>query len=158
MGDIASLLNRNLVHCQVAAADKNELLKKMSTAMHEQGYVKEGYIEGVLAREAASPTGLQLEVYGCAIPHSEMSYVNKPVISVATLSNAVTFNRMDDFKAVVDVRLVFMLAVDEGLKQVNTLQTLMLLLQDNEKVAELVQATNSDEILNVFDTLEKAGK
>lgn len=157
MRDITALLNRDLIHCQLDIDDKKELLQHMSTTMFKRGFVKEEYIEGVQIREESSPTGLQLEFYGCAIPHSEISFVKKPAISVAILSKAVNFNRMDDFKASVEVRLVFMLAVNEGLKQVNTLQSLMTLLQDNEKVESLVQATSSDDVLEIFETLEKAG-
>lgn len=155
--EFAELLTTELIHCKVEVSSKEELLDRMALEMYDQGYVKKEYISGVLAREGTNPTGLQLEVSGCAIPHSEMSFVNKPVISIATLVDPVVFQRMDDFTAPVEVSLVFMLAVNEGLKQVNTLQELMSLLQDNVKVEELLNANTPEEILEVINKTEKVG-
>lgn len=155
--DFIELLREDLIHCNASASNKEDLLKKMASAMYDQGYVKKEYIEGVLDREKTNPTGLQLEVFGCAIPHSEMVYVNEPAISLATLAEPVVFQRMDDFSASVKVRLVFMLAVDEGLKQVNTLQELMGVLQSNEKIEELLKAKSADEVLSGLKNMEKAG-
>lgn len=151
--EFVELLHKGLIHCNLEAATKDDVLQHMAAAMHEQGYVKKAYIAGVRGREATNPTGLQLEKTGCAIPHSEMSYVTQAAISVATLQQPVMFQRMDDFSAPVAVELVFMLAVNEGLKQVNTLQELMGVLQNNEKIDELLQAANAEDMLAILNNL-----
>ncbi|WP_369308959.1 fused PTS fructose transporter subunit IIA/HPr protein [Providencia rettgeri] len=54
------------VHLAATADSKDEAIKQVATALAEAGYVKEGYVLGMLARENQAPTFLG---NGIAIPH-----------------------------------------------------------------------------------------
>ena len=155
---ISELLDENLIFMNVNFKTKEELLDFMGTKLFENEYVKEGYIQGVKEREVIYPTGLALEQVNCAIPHSEMEYVIKPAVSIARLASSVKFNKMDDPKEELDVELVFMLAVEDGHKQVNVLQKLAQLLQSTETVNKLIQSNNISKMVEVIKEFECSRK
>lgn len=54
------------IHLAAAADSKEEAIKQVAAALAEAGYVKDGYVLGMLARESQAPTFLG---NGIAIPH-----------------------------------------------------------------------------------------
>lgn len=153
--ELTEFLDEQLIQCRVVASTKEELLEMMALKLYDEGYVKKEYIDGVLAREALNPTGLQLDTFGCAVPHSEMGYVLRPTISIAVLEEPVAFQRMDDPSTSVDVHLVFMLAVNEGMKQVSVLQKLTGLMQNSGVFEELLHAQDASEVMAIINNFEK---
>lgn len=57
---------------------KDDVLKEMHNKLLSVGYVKEGYLESMLERERIGNTEIGLET---AVPHGEIKYVKKTVIS-----------------------------------------------------------------------------
>ena len=64
-------------------------------------------------REAEFPTGINTGEKGVAIPHTDVSHVNKKGIAIATLKQPVEFVEMGTDDEYVNAQVVFMLAVDE---------------------------------------------
>ncbi len=152
---ISRLLDKDLLFIDVKCNTKEELLDFIGNKMYEKGYVKQEYTEEVKSRERHYPTGLPLGKYNCAIPHSEMTLVNIPCISIAILENPVVFNSMENSGTEIDVSLVFMLAIDDGHKQISILQELANLLQSEELVKELIFSKDTASIITIIEKLEK---
>ena len=81
-----------------------------------------------------------------AIPHSDRALVEDTTILVAKLPHGVTFTRIDDGDLTVDVRVVFMLAVNSDQGQLDTIAQVMDLIQNPELVQSVACAQSAEEI------------
>ena len=76
--------------------NRDEALKMLSDKFVEANVVEDTFLQGILKREAVFPTGLQLDVYGVAIPHTDPEYVKETQIGFMSLNNPVVFRDMGD--------------------------------------------------------------
>ena len=127
-------------HQKVESQD--QLFQMMTDKMLEAGCVKENYYEGISNREKEYPTGLLVNQTGFAIPHTDSERVNKSQIE---------FEDMVDKSHKISVELVFMLAMAQPHEQVNTLQNLIALFQDDEKVAKLKECNTEKELMQILN-------
>jgi PTS system galactitol-specific IIA component len=130
-------------HQKVESQD--QLFQMMTDKMLEAGCVKENYYEGISNREKEYPTGLLVNQTGFAIPHTDSERVNKSQICFLSLDEPIEFEDMVDKSHKISVELVFMLAMAQPHEQVNTLQNLIALFQDDEKVAKLKECNTEKE-------------
>lgn len=147
-------INKELMVFDVDAKDKEGILKELADKMVTHGYVKETYYQGVIDREKIYPTGLLLGDFNVAIPHTESEYVLKNGIAVARLKHPVSFNYMADPSIVVQVDLIFMLAIHDPSKQVPVLSALMKILSVQDNISDLVSARDSNEFLIKLKEME----
>lgn len=125
------------------ADSAEEVIRNLAGKLMYAGYVRESYVESVLAREQKQPTGLPLEGrFNAAIPHTDVDYVIKPGIAMATLNRPVMFRNMVNPDEEVAVHLVFLLALDQPKSQIEMLQQLSQVLQHPEIVEQLMNARN----------------
>lgn len=143
-------IENGLVVIELEAGSKEEVLTLLGTKLIEQGVVKEGFIESVLKRETSYPTGLPTSPFGVAIPHTDGDMVNHSKIAFASLKEPVKFNAMGQGADLVDVKLVFMLALQNPADQLETLQKLVGLFQDPETVVKLAQVKSAEELNGVI--------
>lgn len=143
-------IENGLVVIELEAGSKEEVLTLLGTKLIEQGFVKEGFIESVLKRETSYPTGLPTSPFGVAIPHTDGDMVNHSKIAFASLKEPVKFNAMGQGADLVDVKLVFMLALQNPDDQLETLQKLVGLFQDPETVVKLAQVKSAEELNGVI--------
>ena len=92
---------------------------------------------------------------GVAIPHTDVSHVLKKGIVIATTKKPVTFVQMGTDDETVNVRVVFMLAVDEK-GHLELLQAILGILQDLHVVEKLSSAQNPEEIINIIKEKENS--
>ncbi|WP_427112284.1 PTS sugar transporter subunit IIA [Megasphaera sueciensis] len=152
---ILKLLHADLVFPNLEVADQNDLFCKMCTVLHEKGFVKESFLKGISDREKNYPTGLEMENYGCALPHTDVEHVINPVVAVATLTNPIEFNIMGDSDNQVKVSMVFMLALNKKEDQVVMLKELAALIQNTDVIDKMRRATSSNEILSIINHVGK---
>lgn len=145
-----SLFSGDIMIINSDANSKEKIIKELAKKLYEEKYVKESYMEAVLKREEAYPTGIPTKPIGVAIPHTDIEHIIKPGIAVATLINPVTFNEMGAPENVVDVRVVFMLAVAEPHMQIQLLQGLMSIIQNKDIVLNLLEQNNYISALDVL--------
>lgn len=67
------------------------------------------------------------------------------------MAEAVPFVMMGETEATTPVKIIFMLAMDKGDAQLTLLQKLMSLLQNDETLATLAEATNKETIVRVIE-------
>ncbi len=146
LSDKIILLNEN-------ASDNQEALSKVADELIKSGAAKISYKSAILQREVDFPTGLATDKIGIAIPHTDAEHVNYDQIGVLRLRQPVTFLQMGDGEKV-SVKFVFMLALKEAHAQLDMLQTLVALIQDEERMQQLLLAKNAEEVIAL---LENAG-
>lgn len=144
------LLDKSLIVLELEASDTTGVLKALASLLIREGYVKESYLDAVIAREEEFPTGLPTNGVGVAIPHADGQHVCTPGIAVATLRQPVEFGVMGNPRETVPVAVVFMLAIREPDSQVDMLRQLMGIFQDEGTLLQLRSVTSSDEILKIL--------
>ncbi|MCM3568988.1 PTS sugar transporter subunit IIA [Neobacillus mesonae] len=130
---------------------KDDLLEMMARNLIKNGYVKESFLKAIIAREKIFPTGLPTAGVHVAIPHTDIEHVHKKTISVGVLKKPVDFSMMGGGGETVQVKLVFMLAMDEAHSQLELLQKLMAILQDRELLEFIVSEKDKTSIANVLN-------
>lgn len=137
--------DESLILRDIEAATKEEVISLMADKLNEKGLVKASYKEAVLRREQEFATGLPTASCSVAIPHTDSEHVNQKAISIAVLKEPVSFGVMGD-DATTDVKLVFMLAMDEEHSQLSLLQRLMQIFQNAEMLDYLCNETDKTKI------------
>lgn len=149
-------LNPDLVFTDVDASSSDDVMHQIGGALIREGYTKESYTQALMERESEFPTGLDVDGYGVAIPHTNVAHVNKAGIAIAVLRNPVTFHVMGgDDDETVEVSLVFMLAVVDPDKHIDELQQILAIIQDTSVLEKLKQAKNAEEIIKTIAEKEK---
>ncbi len=114
----------------VEAKNSEEIIRLLANHLHRLGYVKDSYADAVVKREQSMPTGLPLErIDNVAVPHTDPEHVLKAGIAMATLKVPVDFANMEDPDEMIPVGTVFLLAINDKDKQIETLQAIMGALQ-----------------------------
>ncbi|HHY78859.1 MAG TPA: PTS sugar transporter subunit IIA [Thermoanaerobacter sp.] len=147
---ISELFHKEIIVTNLEAENREEVFRVLYKKLLDNGYVKESFLEGIIKRENTFPTGLLLNNYNVAIPHTDAEHVLKPAIAVATLSKPVIFKNMANPQEDVNVNIVFMIALNESHSQVKILQQIIQLIQNDTVLKELIEAKNRDEILKII--------
>ncbi|HFD1634333.1 TPA: PTS sugar transporter subunit IIA [Enterococcus faecium] len=142
-------LDKELCLFQLEVKDQKELFQVMSEQLKNAGCVKDSFLEGITNREQEFPTGLEVNQIGFAIPHTDSAHVNSSQICFASLKEPLVFSDMTDKSHEIPVRLVFMLAMSQPHEQIDTLQNLVSLFQNEEKVNELLACTTKEEFIEL---------
>lgn len=143
-------INKDLLFLDLEVNSQEDLLLYMAKELNRHENVNEEFIKKVIEREKKFPTGLQIEEIGVAIPHSDVEYVNEPAVALAVLKNPINFYSMEDGKKIIPINVVFMLAVDDGNKQLKLLQEIMGLIQSKETLKNIIEADTKEEILELI--------
>lgn len=130
---------------------KNSLLEEIADVLYANHKVKKTFKEAVITREERFPTGLDTGNFGIAIPHTDGIHVNKPAIAIAILSKKVPFIQMGSFDEIVQVEVIFMLALNKAENQLEALQALIALIQDKETIRYLKNAKDAHQVIQAVD-------
>lgn len=152
MSILNKYINKDLIFLNLELSQQEELLKFMGQKLIKTGNVKETFIQAVVEREKKYPTGLQIMDIGVALPHSDIEYVNTPTIAMAVLKEPVGFYSMENNEKIVPVNVIFMLAINDGEEQLKLLQELMSLIQSQETMKKIIDASTKEEILNYLNS------
>ena len=148
-------LSKELILPQIEARDSADIFEQAGGKLVSLGYCKDSYVEALKIREKDFPTGVDMGGVGVASPHTDVSHVLKKGIAIATTKKPVTFVQMGTDDETVEVRVIFMLAVDEK-GHLELLQAILGILQDPHVVEKLSNAQNPEEIINIIKEKEKS--
>ncbi|MPW26134.1 PTS sugar transporter subunit IIA [Alkalibaculum sp. M08DMB] len=143
------MIVKELIDVSLDANDSEDAIKKVGKILFDQGYVKNTYINAVVDREKVFPTGLKLKSTSVAMPHTDSVHVNEPAICVARLNKPVTFCHMGSADNYIQVELIFMMAITDPNKQLDTLKRMMSVFQDDEAALEFTNARDNDELYRI---------
>jgi galactitol PTS system EIIA component len=131
----------------VDAENSREVIEIIGGKLFHAGYVHETFIDAVLERERTIPTGLPLSgKYNAAIPHTDVEHVIKPGLGMATVVKPVAFKNMISPEENVEVRLVFVLALEQPKSQIEMLQEVAQVLQRPDVVDALIEAKSLEKV------------
>lgn len=146
-------LKAELIIPGLQAESSDDIFEALGGELVKQGYCKESYVQALKNREAEFPTGINTGEKGVAIPHTDVSHVNKKGIAIATIKKPVSFMEMGTDDEYVNVQVVFMLAVDEK-GHLELLQAILGILQDQEVLNQLIEAKDAEEIIEIIKNKE----
>ncbi|HLS10481.1 PTS sugar transporter subunit IIA [Lentibacillus sp.] len=109
-----------------------EALKYMGDFLVFQGIAEKTFPEKVMEREMELPTGLPVQPYGVAIPHTDPEYVIQRQLLVAPLKHPVVFAQMGDRDQHVKVSFVFMLAIPDSGEHLSLMRDLFNCFEDDQ--------------------------
>ncbi len=151
---IWSELDSRLIAVSMDADTKDGIMETMGGRFVELGYCKSSYIQALKDREVEFPTGIDIDGVGVAMPHTDVSHVNREGIGIATLKQPVTFVHMATDDTPVAVRVVFMLAVDDPGRHLEEIQDILAVIQDKKTLERIMTAKNPEEVINIIKEKE----
>ncbi len=146
------LLRKELVNVNLEASSKEDLLRKLAGEFLEEGLVKPSFPQAILDREAVYPTGLPAVAFDIAIPHCAASNVIETSMAVATLAHPVEFQQMGSADITLHPEVVFMLAIQDPDKQLETLQKIMGVIQDRDLLVKIRSSRDADELYGLLSS------
>lgn len=150
-------LQEQFIFINLEAEKDTDVFAAVGGTLAAKGYAKESYVKALGDREKEYPTGLDIDGFGAAIPHTDISHTNKTAIAVATLKHPVTFHQMGgDENDTVDVSVVFMLCVNDPHGYISQLQRVINIIQDKSVLEQLKQAETKQEIIAAIKAKEEA--
>ena len=139
-----------IINTKTNVKDSDEIIELLGQQLMDSGFVKETYVEAVLKREKTLPTGLKTGFVNVAIPHTDVTHVNKSAIAISTLEKPVNFSLMEDPTKEVGVEFVFLLAVKEPGEQTKLLKSLMSIFQNKELLNQMKNAKDSRSLNDIL--------
>jgi len=143
------MIEKNLIKLDLDYETRADVITRLGQLLHEKDYVKEEFIQAVLDREEKHPTGIPAEP-AIALPHTSSDLVKRAAIAVAILDKPVEFYQMGGSGERLNVKIVFMLAIDDPEKHLNYLQRIMDILEDDEALKKLENSTTVEDAYKVL--------
>ncbi|XJZ26685.1 PTS sugar transporter subunit IIA [Bacillota bacterium Lsc_1132] len=154
LGGNTMFFDRKITFFDLEVKNRQDALQTMGESLFAADLVTADFNKGVLEREETFPTGLAVQPYGVAIPHTDADKVISPQIAFASLKKPVKFRIMGNRKEEIDVSLIFMLAIKKAEDQLTMLQRLMEIFQNGSILTELAGCKNKEELDGI---LKKVG-
>ena len=148
-------LKDTLITVDLEAESYEEVMEQLGGILIREGYCKESYVNALITREKEFPTGLDVDGVGVAIPHTDVSHVNKAGIAIGVLKKPVTFVQMGSDDENVEVGLVFMLAVVNPNEHIDQLQRIIAVIQDKEVLSKIQKVKDTKQIIELIKEKEK---
>ncbi|MCC2816944.1 PTS sugar transporter subunit IIA [Lachnoclostridium pacaense] len=147
-------LDSRLITVSMDVDSKDGIMENMGGRFVELGYCRSSYIQALKDREVEFPTGIDIDGVGVAMPHTDVSHVNRAGIGIATLKKPVAFVHMATDDTLVPVRVVFMLAVDDPQKHLEKIQDILAVIQDKKTLEIIMKAEKTEDIINIIKEKE----
>lgn len=148
---LIDLLRPEHVLTDLRASKPKEVIRKLTRPLVQSGHVAPAFAEDVWKREQTFPTGLPTQPLAVAIPHADPDHVNQSAVGIGVLRSPVCFKQMGtDGSVVLEVRLVFLLAIKEREKQVELIQQLVTVIQNQDLLEGLVAARDAREAVDLI--------
>lgn len=148
---ISDLLVTDVVILDLKATTKQAAFEEMIDRLYDAGRItdKQAFMQGILAREAQTTTGLG---DGIAMPHSKNSAVKLPTVVFARSEKGVEYDAMDGQP----VHLLFMIAVpaDANNTHLEALASLSRFLLQDGFMDELKAAQTPEAVVELFSEQE----
>ncbi|RGD74472.1 PTS sugar transporter subunit IIA [Anaerofustis stercorihominis] len=148
--NIEDLLYEDLVLFDVEAENSDELLTNLSDVLTKKKFVKNSFKDAIINREKVFPTGLPSPGVKVAIPHTDAEHVLNSCITIAKLKKPIKFIEMGTSSNILDIELVFMLAINAPKDQLTVLQNIMNTLSNKKLLLELKKADTSKKVIDII--------
>jgi PTS system galactitol-specific IIA component len=139
-------------YVDLEAGSYRDVLTHLGKYAVDRGFATEGYVDALLDREAAFPTGLEIPTasFDIAIPHADPEHVLEPALVLALPPDPVPFNDMNDPDDTVEASAVLLLVAGEDDRYATFLSNLANLFQE-PGFAAAVEERDADRVLSLVD-------
>lgn len=149
-------LKDSLIMTGVEAGSWEDVMRQIGGVLTREGYAKDSYVDALIRREKDFPTGLDIGGVGVAIPHTDISHVNRAGIAIGVLKDPVDFLQMGTDDEPVKVQLVFMLAVVNPNEHLDQLSRIVTIIQDKEVLSRLMKAEGAEHMIEIIREKENS--
>ncbi len=143
-------LNQEMILTDLNAKTANEVFEQLGGTMVQQGYCKESFVQALMDRETAAPTGINMRGVGVAVPHTTPEHVNREGLAIGQLRQPVHFLQMGTDDIDVPVQLVFMMAITDPEVHMPLMMRIFQIVQDQAVLEKLLQAKSKEEIAEII--------
>ena len=147
-------LKESLILTDLNASTSDDVMRLVGQKVIVEGHANASYVDALSESAQGFPTGLDIDGFGVAIPHTDVSHVNKAATAIAILNHPVTFVQMGTDDDYVDAKVVFMLAVDDPKGHLEQLQRIIAIIQDKEILERLAQGKEAKQIIEIIKEKE----
>lgn len=151
--ELTTFIKPEMMWLKVEENDRDAIFRLVAGEGERLGFVHDHFLTKLKGREEEFPTGLQLDGYGVAIPHTDPDCVIEQFIAVLTTDSAIPFQSMESKEKEVGVNVIFVLGLNEPHSQLEALQTLMAVIQDKANMKRIVEAETKEEVLGLLKVL-----
>jgi PTS system galactitol-specific IIA component len=144
-------IDEELVFLNAEMDNQEQALKTLSDELVKKDYVTDEFYTQVVSREKKFPTGMTANGIGIALPHTDDKFVKTSKVAFMRLNKPVKFQGMEAKDQVVDVQLVFMIALTEPAEKLAVLQLLMDLFSKQAVAEQLVNAKTASEVVEILN-------
>jgi PTS system galactitol-specific IIA component len=144
--------DENLAILDLDVTDANEAITVLGNLLLKNDCVTETFISAVIDREKEFPTGLQLKLYGAAIPHTFKEHVKQNSIAVGVLNKPVLFGNMGNINETILVKLIILMAIKDVDDQVDMLSRIVNLLKSEHNQEQLLLTKKPADIVLILNT------
>ena len=143
--NINDMLNDDSFLINFEATSKKHLLNELSKLANKNFNIDERVLlENLTKREKLGSTAVG---NGIAIPHSNVSGIEKPLVLVATLAKGLEFNAIDDQP--VDIIFLLLAPDEKSSEHLQALALISRLLRNNELTSKLRGCKNPESAMMV---------
>ena len=146
----------SMVELDLEAENADDAIRALGEKLVMTGCVNSAYIDDVIQREAAFPTGLPTSI-PVAIPHACADNCVKTALAVGILKKSIPFHEMGAPANILDVDMVFLLALKDSAEQTTWLRNLMSVFKNNELLMEIRQCGDASKIANLINATFSIG-
>lgn len=147
--DYREMFDKQLISLEVEGASEEKVFENVAAQLKKLGFVNEGYLNGITAREQKFPTGLITQHVNIALPHSDPEFIEKPFVYIARLKEEVMVKQMGDSQEM-GVKNLFFLGIKDPKGQVGLLQAFMELFMKEEFVTAFMAEQDEAKIYQLF--------
>lgn len=144
-------LDKDIVFNQLSFKDQEELFKFVGQVLEDKQYVKPSFYAAIVAREKQYPTGIEVNGVNVALCHTDAEHIIENKIMVLKLDEPVEFKSMETLEYI-DVKLVFILLLNDPALHLEVLQNISTILQDETYLNEIYTTQTKE---NLFDLLKE---
>jgi len=153
------LVLEDLILDDLEAGTREEALRRMAEILVQRGFCKQEFVQAILDREAAHPSGLPMPGLKIAIPHTDAEHVNRSALLFARLRKPVEFRSMGSPEEKLEVGMISMFALKEKKLIGDLLETLLTVYQHEEVLAALAGAPDRAAMFSILkENVQKYGK
>ena len=155
----SDLVNEDLIIDNLESSTKEDALERMAKILVQHGFCKPSFVQAILDREAAHPSGLPMPGRKIAIPHTDATHVIRSAMLFARLTKPVEFLAMGSPQERLQVTMISMFALKEKKLIGDLLETLITVYQHEEVLEALYKAADRSAMFQILKgNVERYGK
>lgn len=155
---LIDFLKEKMIWLDSYCRDTSELFQMVANQALHLDLVTNAFLSKINERESCFPTGIQLNGYGVAIPHTDPDCIKEQFIGIIIPQKTIQFKSMENENQMVNAKLIFVLGLNKPHCQLAVLQQIMRTIQNKNYVNQLIKAKSHNEITQIIQDISLDNK